>query len=74
MGFANSVRAVLRLTLAAICEWPARPTDTVITVLGFATVAGILAAVLAMAARLSSHLRYRGPGYDGNRVEPGQRQ
>lgn len=50
MGFANSVRAVWRLTLAAICEWPARPTDTVITVLGFATVAGILSAVLAMAA------------------------
>jgi putative ABC transport system permease protein len=47
---ANTTRAVLRLTLAAIREWPARPIDTLVTVLGFATVAGILAAVLAMAA------------------------
>lgn len=50
MGFANTIRAVLRLTFAAICEWPARPIDTLVTVLGFATVAGILSAVLAMAA------------------------
>lgn len=50
MGFANTLRAVWRLTLAAICEWPSRPIDTLVTVLGFATVAGILAAVLAMAA------------------------
>lgn len=50
MGFANTIRAVLRLTFAAICEWPSRPVDTVVTVLGFATVAGILSAVLAMAA------------------------
>jgi putative ABC transport system permease protein len=50
MGFLNSVRAVLRLTFAAICEWPSRPIDTLVTVLGFATVAAILAAVLAMAA------------------------
>ena len=46
----NTIRAVLRLTLAAIREWPSRPIDTLVTVLGFATVAGILAAVLAMAA------------------------
>jgi putative ABC transport system permease protein len=50
MGFANTIRAVLRLTFAAICEWPSRPVDTLVTVLGFATVAGILSAVLAMAA------------------------
>ena len=50
MGFLNGVRAVLRLTFAAICEWPSRPIDTLVTVLGFATVAAILAAVLAMAA------------------------
>jgi len=50
VGFANTIRAVLRLTYAAICEWPSRPIDTLVTVLGFATVAGILAAVLAMAA------------------------
>lgn len=50
MGIANTVQAVLRLTLAAISEWPSRPVDTLVTVLGFATVAGILAAVLAMAA------------------------
>lgn len=50
MGFANKVRAVLRLTLAAMREWPSRPVDTVVTALGFATVAAILAAVLAMAA------------------------
>jgi putative ABC transport system permease protein len=47
---ANTLRAVLRLTLAAIREWPSRPIDTLVTVLGFATVAGILSAVLAMAA------------------------
>jgi putative ABC transport system permease protein len=50
VGFANTIRAVLRLTYAAICEWPSRPIDTLVTVLGFATVAGILAAVLALAA------------------------
>ena len=50
MRFANTVRAVFRLTLAAACEWPSRPVDTLVTVLGFATVAGILAGVLAMAA------------------------
>ncbi len=50
MRFANTARAVLRLTFAAVREWPARPIDTLVTVLGFATVAGILAAVLAMAA------------------------
>jgi putative ABC transport system permease protein len=50
MGFLNGVRAMLRLTFAAICEWPSRPIDTLVTVLGFATVAAILAAVLAMAA------------------------
>ncbi len=50
MGFLNTVRAVLRLTFAAIREWPSRPIDTLVTVLGFATVAAILAAVLAMAA------------------------
>jgi putative ABC transport system permease protein len=50
MRFANTVRAVWRLTLAAIREWPARPIDTLVTAVGFATVAGILAAVLAMAA------------------------
>ncbi|HEX4049322.1 MAG TPA: ABC transporter permease [Steroidobacteraceae bacterium] len=46
----NSLRAVLRLTLAAVREWPARPIDTLVTVLGFAAVAGILTAVLAMAS------------------------
>jgi putative ABC transport system permease protein len=50
MRLLNTLRAVLRLTLAAIREWPSRPIDTLVTVLGFATVAGILAAVLAMAA------------------------
>lgn len=50
VGFANILRAVLRLTFAAICEWPSRPVDTLVTALGFATVAGILSAVLAMAA------------------------
>ncbi|MGH8319209.1 MAG: ABC transporter permease [Steroidobacteraceae bacterium] len=50
MRLANTLRAVLRLVLAAIREWPSRPIDTLVTVLGFATVAGILAAVLAMAA------------------------
>jgi putative ABC transport system permease protein len=50
MRSANTLRAVLRLTLAAVREWPSRPVDTLVTVLGFATVAGILAAVLAMAA------------------------
>ena len=49
MRFMNTIRAVLRLTLAAVREWPSRPVDTLVTVLGFATVAGILAAVLAMA-------------------------
>ncbi|HJS92152.1 MAG TPA: ABC transporter permease [Steroidobacteraceae bacterium] len=49
MGFANTIRAVLRLTFAAVCEWPSRPVDTLVTVLGFATVAAILSAVLAMA-------------------------
>lgn len=49
MRFINAIRAVVRLTLAAVREWPARPVDTLVTVLGFATVAGILAAVLAMA-------------------------
>jgi putative ABC transport system permease protein len=50
MRVTNTLRAVLRLTLAAIREWPSRPVDTLVTVLGFATVAGILSAVLAMAA------------------------
>lgn len=50
MRLANTVRALARLTLSAIGEWPARPVDTVVTVLGFATVAAILTAVLAMAA------------------------
>jgi putative ABC transport system permease protein len=48
--FANTVRAVLRLTIAAVGEWPSRPIDTLVTVLGFGSVAAILAAVLAMAA------------------------
>jgi putative ABC transport system permease protein len=38
------------LTLSAVSEWPSRPVDTLVTVLGFATVAGILTAVLAMAS------------------------
>ncbi len=46
----NTLRAVARLTLSAVCEWPSRPVDTLVTVLGFATVAGILTAVLAMAS------------------------
>ena len=50
MRLANTARAVLRLTFAAVREWPSRPIDTAVTVLGFATVTGILAAVLAMAA------------------------
>ncbi len=50
MRLLNSLRAVLRLLLTAICEWPSRPIDTLVTVLGFATVAGILTAVLAMAS------------------------
>lgn len=50
MRWTNTLRAVLRLTLAAAREWPSRPVDTLVTLLGFATVAGILAAVLAMAA------------------------
>ncbi len=50
MRFANTVRAVFRLTFAAVGEWPSRPIDTLVTVMGFGTVAGILAAVLAMAA------------------------
>jgi len=50
MRFLNTLRAVLRLMLSAVCEWPSRPIDTLVTVLGFATVAGILTAVLAMAA------------------------
>jgi putative ABC transport system permease protein len=49
MGLTNTLRAVLRLMLAAIREWPSRPIDTLVTVSGFATVAGILSAVLAMA-------------------------
>lgn len=49
MRFINAVRAVLRLTIAAIYEWPSRPIDTLVTVFGFGTVAAILAAVLAMA-------------------------
>ncbi|WP_297900118.1 ABC transporter permease [Metallibacterium sp.] len=49
MRLMNAIRAVLRLTLAAVRAWPSRPVDTLVTVLGFATVAGILAAVLAMA-------------------------
>ena len=50
LRISNTVRAVLRLTLASIGEWPSRPIDTLVTVLGFATVTAILAAVLAMAA------------------------
>jgi len=50
MGLLNTLRAVLRLTLTAIREWPSRAIDSSVTVLGFATVAGILTAVLAMAA------------------------
>ncbi len=50
MRLVNALRTVLRLTLSAVCEWPARSIDTSVTVLGFATVAGILTAVLAMAA------------------------
>jgi putative ABC transport system permease protein len=46
----NTLRAVLRLMLSAVCEWPSRPIDTSVTVLGFAVVAGILTAVLAMAS------------------------
>ena len=49
MRLLNSAHAVARLTLAAVREWPSRPIDTLVTILGFATVAGILAAVLAMA-------------------------
>ena len=50
MQLMNTLRAVLRLTLSAVCEWPSRPIDTLVTVLGFAVVAGILTAVLAMAS------------------------
>ena len=50
MRFANALQAVFGLTFAAVREWPSRPVDTLVTVLGFATVAGILTAVLAMAA------------------------
>jgi putative ABC transport system permease protein len=50
MQLLNTLRAVLRLSYAAVREWPARPVDTLVTVVGFATVAAILAAVLAMAA------------------------
>lgn len=50
MRLGNTLRALLRLTLSAVGEWPARPVDTLVTVLGFATVTGILTAVLAMAA------------------------
>lgn len=50
MRVMNTLRAVLQLTLSAVCEWPSRPVDTLVTVLGFATVAGILTAVLAMAS------------------------
>lgn len=50
MRLVNTLRAILRLTLVAIREWPSRPLDTWVTVLGFASVAGILTAVLAMAA------------------------
>jgi len=50
MRLANTIRALFRLLLVAVCEWPSRPIDTLVTVAGFATVAGILAAVLAMAA------------------------
>jgi putative ABC transport system permease protein len=46
----NTASAVARLTLAAVYDWPSRPIDTTVTVLGFATVAGIFAAILAMAA------------------------
>jgi putative ABC transport system permease protein len=48
--FVNNLLAIMRLALAAIYEWPSRPVDTAVTVLGFATVAGIFAAALAMAA------------------------
>ncbi len=50
MRLLNTLRAVLRLTLSAVREWPSRPVDTLVTVLGFAVVAGILTAVLAMAS------------------------
>ena len=50
MRLVNTLQAVLRLTFCAVCDWPSRPIDTLVTVLGFATVAGILTAVLAMSA------------------------
>lgn len=50
MRLLNTLRAVLHLTLSAVREWPSRPIDTLVTVLGFAAVAGILTAVLAMAS------------------------
>jgi putative ABC transport system permease protein len=50
MRVLNTLRAVMRLVLTAVYGWPSRPLDTLVTVLGFATVAGILTAVLAMAA------------------------
>ncbi len=50
MRLTNTIRAVFRLTRSAVREWPSRPIDTLVVSLGFATVAGILAAVLAIAA------------------------
>jgi len=50
MRVANILQAILRLTLSAVCKWPSRPVDTSVVVLAFATVAGILTAVLAMAS------------------------
>jgi len=50
MRLLNTLRAVFRLMLSAVCEWPSRPIDTLVTVLGFAAVAGIFTAVLAMAS------------------------
>lgn len=50
MCILNTLHAVLRLTLSAVREWPSRPIDSCVIVLGFATVSGILTAVLAMAS------------------------
>ena len=50
MRVLNTLRAVLLLVLSGVREWPSRPIDTVVTVLGFAAVTGILAAALAMAS------------------------
>lgn len=50
MRVLGALRVLLRLMLSAVREWPSRPIDTLVTVLGFAMVAGILAAVLAMAS------------------------